>query len=192
MVCERLPGDQASFPTRAGCRVAPDAASPVAVPPTAFPPKADYVGKVQASSGVVTLEITVAADKAIAYACDGKKVEAWLRGSAVNGVVNLASKDNTSRLDGHLEGDKVIGTLFLHQEQLSFTAAQSQPPAGLYTYLQDGVRDSWIIDQNNAVTGVQRRPDGSTSPAPSLSTNGTATVNGQSVAATRVQGDSNV
>lgn len=165
---------------------------PSTPPPAAFPAKADYVGKAQARSGVVTVEITVSGDKAIAYACDGKSVEAWLHGSALNGVVNLVNKDNTSRLDGHLTGDNVVGTLLLRQEQLNFTAAQAQPPAGLYVYSQNGVRSSWIIDRNNAVTGVQRRPDGSTSPAPSLSIDGTASINGKPVAATRVAGDSNV
>src|SRR5262245_65653358 len=65
------------------------AASPVAPPPApapppppAFPAKADYVGKIPTANGHITLEITVDGDKAIAYACDGNSVEAWLRGSA--------------------------------------------------------------------------------------------------------------
>ncbi len=49
---------------------------------------------------------------------------------------------------------------------------------------------TWIIDADGSVTGVQRQPDGSTSPAPSLSTDGIAVIDGRTVTATRVQGDS--
>jgi hypothetical protein len=59
-------------------------------------------------------------------------------------------------------------------------------------YEQAGVRNSWIIDANGAVTGVQRQADGSTGPAPGLSTDGTAVIDGQYVTATRVEGDSDV
>jgi hypothetical protein len=161
-------------------------------PPEAFPAKADYVGKIPTGSGVMTVEITVEGDKAIAYACDGKEVESWLRGSAQNGVVSLDNKDKTSHLDGQLAGGHVDGTLTIGQEQLTFNAAPAQPPAGLYVYLENGARTSWIIDQNNGVTGVQRQPDGSKSPAPTLSTDGTAVVNDQTITATRVEGNSDV
>jgi hypothetical protein len=176
------------------------ASTTVATPPPApppppapqFPAKADYVGKIPDAVGTLTLEITVDATKAIAYACDGNKIEAWLKGSATNGLVSLVGKDPANRLEGRLEGTNVVGTLWIGQKQWSFTAASAQPPAGLYVYDQDGVRTSWIIDQNNGVTGVQRQSDGSTTPAPGLSTDGTAAINGRPVVATRVEGDSNV
>ncbi|OBG28726.1 hypothetical protein [Mycobacterium sp. 852002-51057_SCH5723018] len=166
--------------------------SPTQSPPEAFPAKADYVGKIPIHRGVMTLEITVEGDKAIAYACDGKSVEVWLRGSAVNGTVSLDNKDRTSHLTGHLVGGSVTGVLSIDQDQWNFTAAPAQPPAGLYVYLENGSRDSWIIDQNNGVTGVVRRPDGSKSPAPTLSINGTAVINDKTITATRVEGNSNV
>jgi hypothetical protein len=166
--------------------------APAPPPPVQFPAKADYVGKIPTSSGVITLEITINSTNAIAYACDGSTVETWLRGSAQDGVVSLANKDKTSRLEGRLDGNNVVGTLWIGEKKWDFTTAPAQPPAGLYVYNQNGVRSSWIIDQNGSVTGVQRQPDGSTSPAPSLSTNGTAQINGQTVTATRVEGNSDV
>jgi hypothetical protein len=166
--------------------------SPTQPPPEQFPAKADYVGKIPTDSGVITLEITVEGDKAIAYACDGKSVEVWLRGSAVNGTASLDNKDKTSHLIGQLSGGNVNGTLSINHDQWNFTATPAQPPAGLYVYLENGSRDSWIIDQNNGVTGVVRRPDGSKSPAPKLSTDGTAVINGKTITATRVEGNSNV
>src|SRR6476469_5586363 len=72
---------------------------PATPPPPAFPAKADYVGKIPTANGTITLEIAVDGDRAIAYACDGNTIESWLRGSAVNGVVSLANKVKTSRLE---------------------------------------------------------------------------------------------
>ncbi|MDT5092304.1 MAG: hypothetical protein QOH60_1667 [Mycobacterium sp.] len=173
----------------------PGTQSPTApAPPPAeqFPAKADYVGKIQANGGVMTVEITVEGQNAIAYACDGKSVESWLRGSATNGAVSLDNKEKTSHLSGQLTGGNVDGSLAIGNDQWNFTATPAQPPAGLYMYLENGTRNSWIIDQNNGVTGVQRQADGSRSPAPSLSPDGTAVINGQKVTATRVEGNSNV
>src|ERR1700737_395635 len=82
-----------------------------------FPAKADYVAKITTANPVITLEITVEGDKAIAYACDGNTIEAWLRGSAQNGVLNLESKDKKSRLDGPLQGSTDAGTLASNQKK---------------------------------------------------------------------------
>jgi hypothetical protein len=170
------------------------APAPAPAPPPApqFPAKADYVGKIPIATGTITLEITVQGDKAVAYACDGNSIEAWLKGSATNGTVSLAGKNPANRLEGRLQGSNVVGTLWIGEKKWDFTTTPAQPPAGLYVYDQNGVRTSWIIDQNNGVTGVQRQSDGTTTPAPGLSADGTAAINGQPVLATRVEGDSNV
>ena len=160
--------------------------------PAAFPAKADYVGKIPTATGTITLDISVEGDKAIAYACDGNSVEVWLRGSAVNGAVSLASKDKASRLEGRLEGSAVVGTLWIGEKKWDFKADPAQPPAGLYLYEDAGVRNSWIIDPDGGVTGVQRRPDGSTVRAPGLSLDGTSVIDGRTVVATRIEGDSDV
>jgi hypothetical protein len=171
---------------------APQPPPPPVPAPVAFPAKADYVGKIPTANGTITLDISVEGDKAIAYACDGNTVEVWLRGPAVNGVVSLVSKDKASRLEGRLEGSTVAGTLWIGGKNWDFKADPAQPPAGLYVYEDAGVRTSWIIDADGGVTGVQRQPDGSTSRAPGLSLDGTSVINGRTVAATRVEGDSNV
>lgn len=180
-----------STTTAAATPAAPPPA-PSTPPPPAFPAKADYVGKIPIASGVITLEITVDGEKAVAYACDGNTIESWLRGSAVNGVVSLANKDKTSRLEGRLEGSSVVGTLWIGEKKWDFKADPAQPPAGLYVYEDAGVRTSWIIDPNGGVTGVQRQGDGSTSPAPGLKLSGIAVINGQEIRAVRVEGDSDV
>jgi hypothetical protein len=155
----------------------------------AFPAKADYVGKVPTAAGVITLEITVNGPKAVAYACDGNAVEVWLRGSATNGALSLTSKDKASRLEGRLQGATVAGTLWIGEKKWDFTAAPVEPPAGLYVYEDEGVRNSWIVDGDGGVTGVQRRADGATEPAPALSVDGTAVVDGRKITAIRVEDD---
>ncbi|HET7666472.1 MAG TPA: hypothetical protein VFK56_10450 [Mycobacterium sp.] len=168
----------------------PQAPSPP--PSSAFPARADYVGgKISTANDTITVEITVHGDKAIGYACDGNTVESWLRGSAVNGAVSLASKDTASRLDGHRDGDAIVGTLSLGDKAWDFNAALAQPPAVLYVY-QDAGRNSWIVDPDGGVTGVQRQADGTTAPAPRLTMDGVATVDGLDVKAIQVQGDSDV
>lgn len=181
-----------STTTAAAATPATPPPAPSTPPPPAFPAKADYVGKIPTANGTITVEITVQGDKAIAYACDGNKVESWLRGSAMDGTVSLASKDKTSRLDGRLEGNAIDGTLSIGDKKWVFNAPLAQPPAGLYVYDNAGVRSSWIVDPNGGVTGVQRREDGSTAPAPTLTTEGIANVDGIEVRAIRVDGDSDV
>ena len=181
-----------STTTAAAATPAPPPSAPSTPPPPAFPAQADYVGKIPTANGTITLEITVQGDKAVAYACDGNTVESWLRGSAVNGAVSLANKDKTSRLEGHLEGNAIVGTLWIGEKKWDVSAPVAQPPAGLYVYDNAGVRNSWIVDPNGGVTGVQRREDGSTAPAPRLTTDGIADVDGIEVKAIRVQGDSDV
>lgn len=178
--------------TAAAATPAPPPSAPSTPPPPAFPAQADYVGKIPTANGTITLEITVQGNKAVAYACDGNTVESWLRGSAVNGAVSLANKDKTSRLEGHLEGNAIVGTLWIGEKKWDVSAPVAQPPAGLYVYDNAGVRNSWIVDPNGGVTGVQRREDGSTAPAPRLTTDGIANVDGIEVKAIRVQGDSDV
>jgi hypothetical protein len=173
--------------------VAPAPPPPPAVPPPpAFPAKADYVGKIPTANGHITVEVTVMGDKAVAYACDGNTVESWLWGSARAGAVSLTSKDKSSRLEGHLEGTAIAGTLWIGEKTWDFTAPMTQPPAGLYVYENAGVRNSWIVDAGGGVTGVQRQTDGSTAPAPELTTDAIAVVDGITVKAIRVQGDSDV
>lgn len=173
--------------------IAPAPPPPPSAPPApAFPSQASYVGKVPTQSGVITLDITVDREDAIAYACDGNAVEVWLRGSVKDGALSLTSKDRASRLEGRLQGTTVAGTVWIGEKKWDFITAPVDGPAGLYVYEDNGIRSSWIVDQNGAATGVQRGADGSTSPAPNLSSDGTAVVDGQSVTATRVQGNDDV
>src|SRR5262245_55685381 len=72
-----------STTTAAAAAPATPPPAPSTPPPPAFPAKADYVGKIPTANDTITVEITVQGDKAIAYACDGNKIESWLRGSTM-------------------------------------------------------------------------------------------------------------
>lgn len=155
---------------------APPTTAPAAVP---FPAAADYQGKVETKTGVITLDISIKGATARAYACDGKAIETWLSGPAEAGTVTLTSKDKTSHLEGRHDGKNVAGTLSIGEKSWPFTASAVQPPAGLYVSQDNGVRNSWIVGEDKSVTGVQRAADGATSPAPALTPD-----------AKRVEGDS--
>jgi hypothetical protein len=171
---------------------APAPPAPATPPAPAFPAKADYIAKIPTANGTFTVDISVAGDKAVAYACDGNSIESWLRGSATNGTVSLANKHRSSRLEGRLDGTAVVGTLWIGAKKWDFTAEPAQPPAGLYLYEENGVRGSWIIDSSGKATGVMSLDDGAKVPAPVLAIDGSAVIDGRAVTATRVQGASDV
>ncbi|APE34117.1 hypothetical protein BOX37_09220 [Nocardia mangyaensis] len=159
---------------------------------TPFPARADYIGSTPLASGAtLTLAITVEDGKAIAYACDGVGIESWLDGPAETGALRLTGK-NAATFDGAFDGSAVTGSLAIGDKQWTFTAAPVQAPAGLYVYEAGGVRQSWITDGAGRVTGVQRAADGTTAPAPALRPDGTATVAGAEVTATKVSGADHV
>jgi hypothetical protein len=109
---------------------APAPPPPNIPPPVAFPSRAHYVGEIPTAAGVITLEVTIDGQKAIAYACDGNAVEVWLRGTAANGVLALSNKDETSRLTGRPDGASIAGTLTIGAKSWDFTAAPAEPPGG--------------------------------------------------------------
>ncbi|MEV6280594.1 hypothetical protein [Nocardia sp. NPDC051832] len=168
-------------------------AAPATAPKaTPFPANADYVATIALDAGgTMTLEITVEGDKAIAYACDGKTIESWLQGTAINGALKLTGK-NDATLTGTHDGKAVNGNLSIGGKQWEFTASPVTPPAGLYVYTEGGVRQSWIVDDNGGVTGVQRAANGATSPAAPLNSDATAIVNGRKITATKVSGGDSV
>ncbi|MFI5509595.1 hypothetical protein ACIA48_19175 [Mycobacterium sp. NPDC051804] len=184
-----VPGTPVAAPVTTTVTAAPAPRAP------SFPAKVDYVGKIPTAKGVITLDIAVEGDKAVAYACDGNSIESWMRGPAVDGAVSLSSKDKTGRVEGRLDGTAVVGTLWIGAKKWDFTAEPAQSPAGLYVYEQDGVRSSWIVDSSGKATGVLRLSDGSTSPAPGLAIGigyANTVIDGRTVTAARVGGTDDV
>src|SRR6185437_2168483 len=101
-------------PTSAGvsATAAASAASPSPSSSQGFviPPHANYVGEVQGNLGSVAL--VVHDTFAIAYFCNGKTQEAWLRGTPQNGKLSMTGKNHASITAnyalGHARGTVIV------------------------------------------------------------------------------------
>jgi hypothetical protein len=169
---------------------APPASTPAATPPadpTTTPAQqviAVYTGRTTGREA--TLAVAVKGNRAVAYVCDGRRVEAWLTGTHTAGQLALRSKAG-DRLAGILATDAVTGTVTVRGRQLSFTINKAAPPAGLYRGKTSSSTIGWIVLPDGSQVGIDN--DGTPAPAPALDpASGTATVGGTAVTATSITG----
>jgi hypothetical protein len=143
----------------------------------------------------VTVAIAVKNGKAVAYACDGKKIEAWLEGTLTGDSLSLSGK--TSSITATLDDKASFGTVTVDGKEWPFSAKGVASPAGLYEGRGnvDGVaaRVGWIVQEDGSVTGVENA-GGSPKPAAALDpTNLGATMSdGSPVTVTALDGASTV
>ncbi|HEY7483044.1 MAG TPA: hypothetical protein VH912_01155 [Streptosporangiaceae bacterium] len=170
--------------------VAPSPSSPEQGAAASPPPniKRDYAGYTR--GGAATLAIAVRGDKAIAYLCDGKVVESWLRGSAAEGKFTLSGK-NGARLTAYDKNGKITGSVSARGLSFDFTVVVVKRPSGLYRLTAEvrGARldGGWIVMPDGRQIGVLDT-NGTPRPAPSLNTStGQVNVNGENVPAQEVQ-----
>jgi hypothetical protein len=134
----------------------------------AFPAEASYVGRT--TKGDASIAITVKGGKAVAYLCDGRKTEAWLQGTATNGVLSLQGRGG-AQLTGEVAGERVSGTVSTGGAEWSFTASSARAPAGLYraNAAVSGVpsKIGWIVQPDGSEVGILNR-NGAVEPAPPL------------------------
>lgn len=107
---------------------APDAPEAPTPPPSVPAPPGTWAGTV---SGGVSIAIATKDGEAIAYLCDGRNVEAWLHGSAVNGELTLSGSDG-AELIGVYDEETAAGTVTVGGRSWDFSAATVRPPSGLY------------------------------------------------------------
>ncbi|GAA1607954.1 protein kinase domain-containing protein [Actinoplanes couchii] len=177
-------------PVEAGASGAPQA--PATLPPTsevALPPlntpsaerlRVTMAGKVDGDAG--TLAISIRDGQAIAYVCDGDRLEAWLKGTAKNGLLNLTGKNNT-KITGLFDANRAAGEITVEGKTNRFEIGVVRKPSGLYRLASRvgnaKVNGSWIVLPDGRQVGVLLRDD-QPGPAPALDlTNRTATVDGQ-------------
>jgi hypothetical protein len=92
--------------------------------------QAVYTGR--SSGNQVTLAVETDGDKAAAYVCNGKTIEAWLQGSVHGNQVSLAGNKGAS-LTGSLSGLDMFGTVTAGAGlSFPFSAELSPRPAGVY------------------------------------------------------------
>ncbi|SRR6266545_2127725 len=149
--------------------------------------KRDYAGYTR--GGAATLAIAVRGDKAIAYLCDGKVVESWLRGSAAGGRFDLSGKHG-AHLTGWDKNGKITGSAVVRDLQFGFTVVGVKRPSGLYRLTAE-VRGAqldggWIVMPDGRQIGLLDT-NGVAGPAPALNTaTGSVDVNGENVPAQEV------
>ncbi len=171
--------------------VAPSAS---AAPTTAAPTQpaavqVTYAGNV--TGGGATIAIAVKDGKAVAYVCDGRSAEAWLQGTAENGVLRLAGAGNAS-LTGTYANGVAAGSVTATGKQFTFSVKSVKPPSGLYR-ASANVRNAqivggWIVLEDGTQVGVLQVGQ-ATEPAPPLDTaTNSTTVDGTPVSVTAVDG----
>jgi hypothetical protein len=160
-------------PTSAGASATAAASAPSASPssPPGFviPPHANYVGEVQGNLGSVAL--VVHDTFAIAYFCNGKTQEAWLRGTPQNGKLSMTGKNHASLTANYALGH-ARGTVIVDGISHVFSIIAVHKPSGLYQSIETvrgaTVKAGWIVLANGTQVG-SLEPD-STSATPSART----------------------
>lgn len=128
------------------------APSPTTV--TNSPVKATYAGRVGGGGGSVA--VSIHGNQAIAYVCNGSTVEAWFKGTAVNGVLIMTGKNN-SHFSAIYDFGKVTGDVLAHGTDYSFSVPVVSKPSGLYraTAVVRGatVKAGWIVLSDGTQVG---------------------------------------
>ncbi|MFE2545751.1 hypothetical protein [Actinacidiphila glaucinigra] len=149
-------------------------------------PDADYAGRT--GDGAASVAIALRDDgKAVAYVCDGRAKEAWLRGDVGDDGGMRLTGDRGARLEGTLEGGRVTGEVRLTGLEQPFTARRAVKPSGLYRAAASvrGARvvGGWIVLPNGKQVGIVSR-DGEPSAAPAIDpATGAVTVDGTQLTA---------
>ncbi|TDW92156.1 hypothetical protein [Kribbella sp. VKM Ac-2566] len=154
-----------------------------ATPPTQ--PTAVYVGRTTGREA--TVAIAVKNGRAVAYVCDGRRLEAWLTGPFRDNQVVLRSRTG-ERLVAAIGAKSATGSLTLHGRTLRFAISVAGPPAGLYRSASKSRTIGWIVLPDGSQVGVDN--DGTPAPAPRLDPErGVASVGGVRVTAQPITGD---
>ncbi|WP_430787411.1 protein kinase domain-containing protein [Actinoplanes sp. G11-F43] len=178
-------------PVEADPSVSGSPRAPATLPPTsdvALPPlntpsaerlRVTMAGKVDDAG---TLAISIRDGAAIAYVCDGDRLESWLKGTAKNGLLNLTGKNNT-RITGLFDATRAAGEITVEGRTHRFEIGVVRKPSGLYRLASRvgtaKVNGSWIVLPDGRQVGVLLR-DEQPGPAPTLDlTNRSAVVDGQ-------------
>jgi serine/threonine-protein kinase len=140
----------------------PEPAAPAVV-------EAAYTGR--SAGNEVTVALAVKDGRAVAYVCDGKKVEAWYEGTLTGDELRLSGADGKQGIEATVTEAAALGTVTVAGDELPFAAEGVEAPAGLYEGRANvrGVltRIGWIVDADGDVTGVANA-GGTRRPAPEL------------------------
>jgi hypothetical protein len=110
------------------------------------PSRADYAGEV--NGGGASVAIAVHGSQAIAYVCNGYVIEAWLKGTATAGKLDLTGK-NHARLKAAYRFRKAVGYVLADGTRYTFSAPSVHKPSGLYESIAivagAKIKAGWIV-----------------------------------------------
>jgi hypothetical protein len=189
----------AAPPTAAGASATATSSSaspsPSASGAFVIPPHANYVGQVQGDLGSVA--IVVHDTFAIAYFCNGKTQEAWLKGTPHNGKLSMTGKKNASLTADYALGH-ARGTVVVDGISHVFSIIAVHKPSGLFQSIAvvrgATVKAGWIVLADGSQVGSlepdsnSATPSAQTAPKLDLSTL-TAQDDGTTLTATPIDGE---
>lgn len=163
---------------------------PSSEPPKAdVPARADYAGKV--TGGGASIAVSARDGHAIAYVCDGKKVEAWLQGVTVGGKLDLKGAPDAT-LTGSFDSASATGTVTAAGRTYRFTVPAAKKPAGLYRATPKvkgkAAKVGWIVQPDGSQVGILTTDEGPSAAPPLDPAAATATVDGTPVTAEAITG----
>jgi hypothetical protein len=122
----------ASAPAEAAppASAAPAPAEAAPAPAKGAPAVAEKAYTGRSAGNEVTVTIAVKDGKGVAYACDGKKVEAWMEGALDGDKLTLQGK--TSSLTATVDDKASLGEITVSGAEWPFSAKGVAAPAGLY------------------------------------------------------------
>jgi len=164
--------NDALIPNQPGAAEAPTGApaEPTKVPSddasdgAEFPDEAVYAGK--DTTGKLAVAVAIKGDRAVAYLCDGRSLEAWLTGTVDGGRVTLESNRGAT-VEARFNGKRVTGVAAEGDDQYAFDLDKADPPAGLYREQTDDTTLGWIVLPDGRQVGI-KNTGGTLAPAPRL------------------------
>jgi hypothetical protein len=140
-------------PPRSVAAPGPGAVETPEVAPVA---RAVYSGPVTGTR--TSLAVVVDGDRAAAYLCDGRSVEAWLEGTVTDGRISLSGRGG-ALLVATPEGELLTGSGTAAGSEVAFALPAAAAPAGVYEarVTVDGVevRLGWAVLEDGTSVGVQ-------------------------------------
>jgi hypothetical protein len=171
---------------------APETSAPPSTDAPATAPNVTYAGSV--NGGGSSLAIATKNGSAIAYLCNGKRIEAWLRGTAANGKLSLTGTQAslTGTYNTATKTATATGSVTAAGKTSKFSLRAVAAPSGLYrataTVRNAQLVGGWIVLADGSQVGIVSIA-GVPAGAPTLDTAArTATVEGMPVTAEPVTG----
>ncbi len=177
---------------------APPATTAAPDPAAAAPAVAEKAYAGRTSGNELTIAIAVKDGRAVAYLCDGKKVEAWLEGTLSGADLSLKNASGSATVTGTADDGKSVGTVTVGEKSWPFAAKAVQAPNGLYEGRADvrgvATRVGWIVLPDGSQTGILKPANGEPEPAPALdpARPGSVTIDGAPVTVKAIGGGDEV